>query len=84
MQNTIKQRDVGANKPVSGEETAVASRVKRKYRLRTRRLLPSCGMSLGERKSPHLLPVSGGGLVFRCSLLLVLMVRSCGGGQRVL
>ena len=84
MEDTGKRRDVGANKPVSGEETVVARKVKRKYRLRTRRLLPSCGRGLGGRKSPHLLPVSGGGLVFRCSLILVFMVRSCGGGQRVL
>ena len=39
---------------------------------------------LEERKSPHLLPVSGDGLVFRCSLLRLFVIRSCGGGQHVL
>ena len=35
MQDTGKRRNVRANKSVSGEETIVASKVKRKYRLRT-------------------------------------------------
>ena len=39
---------------------------------------------LGREEEPTLMPVSGGGLVFRCSFLLVFMIRSCGGGQRVL
>ena len=97
MQDTGKRLDMGANKPVSNEEMVVAKKkVKRKYRLRNRRLLPSCGKratrrllprcgrSLEERKSPHLLPVSGCGLVLICSLLFVFMVRKCGGGQCVL
>ena len=96
MQDTGKRLDTGANKPVSGEEMVVARKVKRMYRFRNRRLLPSCGKratrrllprcgrSLEERKSPHLLPVSGCGLVLICSLLFVFMVRKCGGGQCVL
>ena len=47
MQDTEKRRDVAANKPVSGGETVVARKVKRKYRLRTRRA--SCFCSACQR-----------------------------------
>ena len=48
MQDTGKRRDVGANKPVSSEETVVArKKVKRKYRLRIRRA--SCFCSACQR-----------------------------------
>ena len=40
---------------------------------------------LGREEEPTLIVVSGDGLVFRCSLLLVFVVRSfVVGGQRVL
>ena len=44
----------------------------------------TCGRSLEGRKNPHLLPVSNGGLVFKCVLLLVFVVGSCDGRKRVL